>query len=638
MGNEDPRLAQAGSLQSDFYNNFGTKGKEKKSGDGSDGADMAREEMIGHTSKITGLFIDAMNTTMVSCGSDGYVIFWDFDSHNIVHFQKFDSSMTLMVGFKDSGFVAVAAEDNVVRIFDLATFKLSRRFPGDSHSLPITDMCFAMDGRRLLTSSLDSTVRVWDVPTGRCLAWHSFASSVLSVACSISGEFLCVTLDGREGIFMYIDRSLYESVHFWKEPTEPLELGVSAMVAERSNEDIADKDEDDDKEEEEEDDDKEEEEEENSEKGEIDDYNIGEEIAPANAYALSGAAKESSAQRGDACITFSAVPRAYWTTLFHLESIKRRNRAKAAPEAPVQAPFFLPTIIKDGSTPSFPTPLEYTTLVKSVAGSAASLASDALTTSSAAPTSTLNAAKSSTSDDAIMAELAAMGSAWEDDDDNDNDNDNNRSGGNTFTVGNITAKISRSRSNSSSAVAGFFTGNSLGSAAGLSSKRERPSSSRIITRKTAIARCKLVAYLLAVYPSGEPTALSHFTDDVVDNIYSGAPMDQIMQFLQGLPAPAVDVEIRSLCMYEGDEEGVMLLRCLLHWFKVNLRSRCNFELLQAYIHCAINIYHEIITKVPLLCRELIELQETHKMCCERFRHLVQSNLCLLKMFAGLAPI
>ena len=43
-----------------------------------------------------------------------------------------------------------------VRVFDVFTYKLSRRFSG--HSREISDMAFAPDGRRLLTASLDSTV------------------------------------------------------------------------------------------------------------------------------------------------------------------------------------------------------------------------------------------------------------------------------------------------------------------------------------------------------------------------------------------------------------------------------------------------------------------------------------------------
>ena len=82
----------------------------------------------------------------------------------------------------------------------------------------------------------------------------------------------------------------------------------------------------------------------------------GELVLPAQAQVAVGVARESTAQRGPRTLTMAAVPRAYWTSLFNLEAIKARNRASAAPEAPQRAPFFLPTVVRGGATPSFPTP------------------------------------------------------------------------------------------------------------------------------------------------------------------------------------------------------------------------------------------------------------------------------------------
>lgn len=67
-------------------------------------------------------------------------------------------------GFRDAGFVAVAGQDRIIRVYDVNTRKLSRRFVG--HSREVTDMAFSPDGRRFYSSSLDSTVRVYDMPTG----------------------------------------------------------------------------------------------------------------------------------------------------------------------------------------------------------------------------------------------------------------------------------------------------------------------------------------------------------------------------------------------------------------------------------------------------------------------------------------
>jgi hypothetical protein len=44
----------------------------------------------------------------------------------------------------------------------------------------------------------------------------------------------------------------------------------------------------------------------------------------------------------------SSSSRAYWTTLFNLETIKERNKADAAPIVPKEAPFFLPSTANSG--------------------------------------------------------------------------------------------------------------------------------------------------------------------------------------------------------------------------------------------------------------------------------------------------
>jgi U3 small nucleolar RNA-associated protein 21 len=251
-----------------------------------------------------------------------------------------------MVGFKDGNFCAVAGVDRVIRVFDIATCKLARRF-GDGHSREITDMAFTPDGRRLLSSSMDGTVRVYDMPTGRCLSWLMFSSSVLSIAMSLSGEYMCVAQADKEGVYMYVDRSLYETVHFWKEPERPTDIAESLVridsdtaietqdaFDERTTTDIKDE--------------------------------SREPFGVANKDSENKSI-ESTLQRSAGAITLSTLPKAYWSNLFRLEEIKQRNKPKAPPSAPVTAPFFLPTVVREGAQTSFPTPQEFAKIQQEVA-------------------------------------------------------------------------------------------------------------------------------------------------------------------------------------------------------------------------------------------------------------------------------
>ena len=164
-----------------------------------------------------------------------------------------------------------------------------------------------------------------------------FQSPVMSISISLSGEFLCVAQAEKKGIYMYVDKTLYETIHFWREPTEPTLLHDSSAIV--SSEGTAHLE---------------------GETFLLDDQERSQEDPPQQTEEEKF--QESSDQKGNA-ITLSALPRAYWTTLFHLEAVKARNRPKAPPKAPEKAPFFLPTVVRE-TTPSFPTPLEYAQLQK----------------------------------------------------------------------------------------------------------------------------------------------------------------------------------------------------------------------------------------------------------------------------------
>ena len=67
--------------------------------------------------------------------------------------------------FRESNLLAISLDDLNIEIIDIMTRKIVRKFL-NCHQNPITDITFSQDSRWLITSSLDKTVKVWDVPTG----------------------------------------------------------------------------------------------------------------------------------------------------------------------------------------------------------------------------------------------------------------------------------------------------------------------------------------------------------------------------------------------------------------------------------------------------------------------------------------
>lgn len=590
----------------------------------------------GHTQEVTGLFIDSTNSLLVSCGLDGLLIFWNFraPTHAQLAAVQTDTPQMFLHGFRDGGFVALAGQDRVVRVYDLVSHKLSRRFAG--HSREVSDIAFTPDGRRLITSSLDSTIRTWDMPTGRCISWVKFDSSVLSMAVSLSGEYLCITQAEKDGIYMYVDRSLYETIHFWKEPTVPTPVADSlVMVESNTNTSTSSKKEADaharadsafsdgkydsgwtGEDEEEEDSigqDIEEEEEEE-----------GEEVVPSQGQVITGLPTESTEQRGAQSITMSAIPRAYWVTLFHLEAIKERNKPKLPPVPAPNAPFFLPTVIRGGSQPSFPTPNEFAQMMTDNSNSNTSLgAKRELDPSSTAVSEGLSIKRNKAatvvvtstgkSDEDIAGELAAMSSAWNDDDGDSSwpaETEDDQQEKDLVAVD----KVSNEKKLSTP-------------------KAAEPSKSKILRgRQAVLPRCTLVAYILKEYPTAMSTIM-HAEDEMEQEEDDGTQDGPILGYLKTIAPPAIDAEMRSLCLHDGDEEGIKFIRILLKWFKKKLASGNNFEVLQAYLHRMLTIYSEILIKIPEFALDVEELHRAHDACGLKFRHLIQKNLCLLKVLA-----
>eukprot|EP01040_Poterioochromonas_malhamensis_P006235 gene6235-6710_t len=89
--------------------------------------------------KVTGLYLDPANLTLISIHHNGYLIFWDFQTLQLKHIQHLPSPLLKLVGSEESNFIAVADSDGLVRLYDIETSKICCLFP-TNHSAQITDM------------------------------------------------------------------------------------------------------------------------------------------------------------------------------------------------------------------------------------------------------------------------------------------------------------------------------------------------------------------------------------------------------------------------------------------------------------------------------------------------------------------
>lgn len=257
---------------------------------------------------VRGLVTDNLNQWLVTGDQEGRMQWWDF------HKGVKDKCITLeggiynMIIHRDSGLFAAALDDWSIAVFDIDTKTVVRNFYG--HVNQITDLAFSSDSKWLISSSMDHSIRTWDLPSGQCIDHFSVPKPATSIALSPLDEYLVSTHVDELGLYMWANKNwhTYVSLQPLKEDFTPPVLNLPATAPDVAAEDEFDSD----------DSDKEEEIEE-------DEYVSPEQIS-------------------DDFVSIDLAPVSRWLNLANIDQIKKRSKPLAAPKVPKSAPFFLESV------------------------------------------------------------------------------------------------------------------------------------------------------------------------------------------------------------------------------------------------------------------------------------------------------
>ena len=248
-----------------------------------------------HSFPLCGLAFDSLNTRLVSCDTNGNMKLWRFktktllSSTTILDQETTDSKVriTKMTVHRDSGLVALAFTDRTIKIydFDTMTFKCIRSFTEHIHTNDITALVFMPDSRWLLSTSLDKTMHVWDVPSGQLIDRIEFEQAIITLAVSPNGDMLATGHTDALGVYLWSNRSMY--VGSTMKTTTTMDIDQEQLLV-----------------------------------GEF----------------------QSPEQISKNLITLSTLPESKWKNLLVLDTIRQRNKPKEPVSIPKQAPFFLPTV------------------------------------------------------------------------------------------------------------------------------------------------------------------------------------------------------------------------------------------------------------------------------------------------------
>src|SRR5205807_1040287 len=128
-------------------------------------AGTTRAVLRGHQGRVTSVRFLAGARRMITTGADHTIRFWDAGSGEGLR------SLTgpLAVAFSPDGTrIATGSLDQTVRLTELRTGRLIAELKG--HRGWVNSVDFSPDGRRLVSGSQDHTLRLWDGETGAPVA------------------------------------------------------------------------------------------------------------------------------------------------------------------------------------------------------------------------------------------------------------------------------------------------------------------------------------------------------------------------------------------------------------------------------------------------------------------------------------
>ena len=291
-----------------------------------------------HKKALTGLMVDGLNRTLISCSLDGKLKFWNFHTGRLE--SEIDwSPMTAITAsqyHRSSDLVALSCDDLSIRVIDTETKKLVRELWGCMGQ--ISDFCFSNDGRWIIASSLDSVIRVWDLPTGHLINALHLESPCTALAFSDTGEFLATAHADGVGINIWNNRTLFTHVPTRLIREDEIIPAITPTTSGETGQGLI-------------------------EAAFDEDPSVSDEEASDFPPITTPDQLSASLQ------TLSLLPKSHYQTLLHLDLIRHRNKPKEPPKAPEKAPFFLPSLegpAKLQSLPPNPQPQELETATAAV--------------------------------------------------------------------------------------------------------------------------------------------------------------------------------------------------------------------------------------------------------------------------------
>jgi len=154
---------------------------------------------IGHSRGINDVVWNSTGSYIATASDDKTARLWDVETHiPLIEFSGHTNFVFSVKFNPQSNLIVTGSFDETVKLWDVRTGECVSTLP--AHSDPVTSVDFNRDGTLIASGSYDGLIRVWDTATGECLKtmYAEGNPPVSFLRFSPNGKFLLSnTLDSR---------------------------------------------------------------------------------------------------------------------------------------------------------------------------------------------------------------------------------------------------------------------------------------------------------------------------------------------------------------------------------------------------------------------------------------------------------
>ncbi|XP_028760737.1 WD repeat-containing protein 36 isoform X2 [Neltuma alba] len=271
--------------------------------------DISEPKNCAHDSEVVGVACDSTNTLLISAGYHGDIKVWDFKGRQFKSRWGIGRPIVKINYHRYNGLLAAVVDDYTIQLFDVVNLKLVRKFEG--HTDRITDLSFSEDGKWLVSSSMDGSLRIWDVILARQIDAILADVPVTALSLSPNMDILATTHADKNGVYLWVNQAMFSgapNVDSFASGKDVVSIKLPSISS-------------------------------------TNDSQVEHSDKPANASEpkdVPGFAAQEKHMPD--LVTLSLLPKSQWQSLISLDIIKARNKPVEPPKKPEKAPFFLPTV------------------------------------------------------------------------------------------------------------------------------------------------------------------------------------------------------------------------------------------------------------------------------------------------------